>query len=352
MINFRYHLISLTAVFLALGIGIAMGSTVVSEATVNGLRSNLRTVEHNSDTTRAQNKDLRDQLDQQQKQDAELTSVALGPAVADRLEGVPVVVIASKGIDGSSLSAAQTAVTAAGARYEGTLLVDSRLALKGANRARLAELLGVEANDQLPEVLVKRLAAVLRAAAATPSQVARVSGPAAQSPSVTTAPGSTTTVAPSQTGTSPEPSLVTELRKDGFFDFKAPDGGSSADPVLAAPLGGYRYLVVSGPSPEVPNDAFLIPLLRALTAQGPAPVVAASAAQGSDAEAHRVDFLTSLRGDATLDGRLSTVDDLEQYPGLLAVVYALADSGPLGQGRHGHYGVGKGATALLPSVSP
>ncbi|MBV9664035.1 MAG: copper transporter, partial [Actinobacteria bacterium] len=44
MINFRYHLVSLTAVFLALAIGIAMGATVVDQATVKLLRSQLESV--------------------------------------------------------------------------------------------------------------------------------------------------------------------------------------------------------------------------------------------------------------------------------------------------------------------
>ena len=48
MINFRFHLASLIAVFLALAIGIVMGSTVVKEATVKGLRSEIHRVERSS----------------------------------------------------------------------------------------------------------------------------------------------------------------------------------------------------------------------------------------------------------------------------------------------------------------
>ena len=48
MINFRFHLASLIAVFLALAIGIVMGSTVVKEATVKGLRAEIHRVERSS----------------------------------------------------------------------------------------------------------------------------------------------------------------------------------------------------------------------------------------------------------------------------------------------------------------
>ena len=39
MINLRYHIVSIVAVFLALGIGVLMGSTIVDRAIVSTLRS-------------------------------------------------------------------------------------------------------------------------------------------------------------------------------------------------------------------------------------------------------------------------------------------------------------------------
>lgn len=354
MINFRYHIISLTAVFLALGIGIAMGSTVVSKATVSGLRANLRTIEHNSDVTRSENRTLQEQLADYRRQNEALTKLALPAAVRDRLTGVPVVVLASKGIDATSLSNAQSALTDAGARYEGTLLVDKRLDLSGGNATKLATILGIDL-DAAPEAdlrgeLVRRLVEVLRDAAATPSRLGSATT-VTTLPKPDTLPGAVTTTTVAPVGTPTEPPLLTALRDAGFLGFEPPDGGSGSDPVLTAAGGGYRYLVVSGPTPELPNEDFLLPLLRALGADGPVPVVVASAATGDQIAEGRLDFLSELRDDKSLDGRISTVDDLDQYPGLLAVVYGLAEVGPGADGRHGHYGVGKGATALVPSVS-
>jgi hypothetical protein len=37
MINLRYHIVSLTAVFLAIGIGLAFGSSFLDQATVDGI---------------------------------------------------------------------------------------------------------------------------------------------------------------------------------------------------------------------------------------------------------------------------------------------------------------------------
>ena len=44
MINFRFHLVSLIAVFLALGLGILVGSTVVDQGIVNRLDAEISSV--------------------------------------------------------------------------------------------------------------------------------------------------------------------------------------------------------------------------------------------------------------------------------------------------------------------
>ena len=45
MINFRFHIVSLTAVFLALGIGLMLGTTFLDTATVDSLRERQEELE-------------------------------------------------------------------------------------------------------------------------------------------------------------------------------------------------------------------------------------------------------------------------------------------------------------------
>ena len=45
MVNLRYHVVSLVAVFLALGIGIVMGATVIDRVTVDALNNRVHDVE-------------------------------------------------------------------------------------------------------------------------------------------------------------------------------------------------------------------------------------------------------------------------------------------------------------------
>ncbi len=354
MINFRYHVVSLTAVFLALVIGIAMGTTVVSKATVDGLRSNLSRAEAHSDSVNATNhrlsSDLKTVRRDNVKVDAALSERVLGPAVADDLRDVPVLVISSKGISAQALDRTMAALTAAGAQVDGTLLVDDRLALTGDDKTRLAETLQVDVNSNVRRIMLSRLASVL----ATAASMTGVSGASTTTTPSTSVAGPTTTAggpaSPSTTAATPtttlpapeEPGLVTALRSAGFLELKPVNGGSPSDKVLEGT--GYRYVVVSGADPNVPNEDFLDPLITNLAALGPVPLVAVSAA-GDDLGADRDAFLGPLLDDGQVKARISSVDDLERFSGEVGVVYALVE---IGSGRHGHYGLGADATAVLP----
>ena len=60
MINIRYHVYSLVAVFLALAIGVAAGSTVVQRSVVDNLQSTQGRIEQNLDDLEAQNAELQE----------------------------------------------------------------------------------------------------------------------------------------------------------------------------------------------------------------------------------------------------------------------------------------------------
>src|SRR4029077_16774533 len=55
ILNLRYHVVSLVAVFLALGIGVIMGATVIDRVTVDQLRNRLDSVEKSVSQTRKDN---------------------------------------------------------------------------------------------------------------------------------------------------------------------------------------------------------------------------------------------------------------------------------------------------------
>lgn len=116
MFDFRYHALSLVAVFLALGIGIVLGSTagdsVVSQANKD-LRSSLR-----GDLVSAR-QDARDAHSALIQRDRFIDAV-LGPAVAGRLAGERIAIISSGAMPSGLESSVRQAVTAAGGSVDST----------------------------------------------------------------------------------------------------------------------------------------------------------------------------------------------------------------------------------------
>jgi hypothetical protein len=339
VINLRYHIVSITAIFLALAIGIAVGSTFIDKATVETLRRRLDTLEQRAAETEAENDALRDRLSTFDDRQAELADEGSGQLFKGHLQDVPVVIVAARGVDPDSLDGARDAIINAGARFAGVLWATDRLRLENADDVDdLSKVLSLPSDDaeRLRRSVTFRVAALLLDAA---------SGEAVLPPDATTTTSSSTeSTTTTSTEAAAEPPLLQALRGDGFLDYDPPPTSPLDGAIL--PDAGARFLVVGGPGAEVDDAQFLLPLLQALTSRGLAPVVAAQASVGEDADANRTVFVGPVRDDDNLSARMSTVDDLETFAGWAAVVLALEN---LGAGEIGHYGVGDGADRLLPA---
>ena len=139
MINFRFHLASLIAVFLALAIGIVMGSTVVKEATVKGLRAEIHRVERSSNARQRENNALTKQVSDLQK----YVRQAAPHIVLGSLSGVTVGIVAVRGVDGAVARSTAELVQQAGASSPGILWLEPTWSLKNPDDARkLGGLLG------------------------------------------------------------------------------------------------------------------------------------------------------------------------------------------------------------------
>ncbi|MFN8028596.1 MAG: copper transporter, partial [Acidimicrobiia bacterium] len=55
MINFRFHVVSLIAIFLALALGVVIGAGVIDRGVVNTLNDRLDSVEAKSDRIKTEN---------------------------------------------------------------------------------------------------------------------------------------------------------------------------------------------------------------------------------------------------------------------------------------------------------
>jgi hypothetical protein len=121
MIDFRYHLVSIVAVFLALSLGLLLGSTELRPVVQRGL-TGLSKAEQRQISTLLQDKQ------QLQGQISSANQFALANASAtlhDVLAGQRVVLVLGPGAPGSATSGIEQALHTAGAKVTGTLQLES-----------------------------------------------------------------------------------------------------------------------------------------------------------------------------------------------------------------------------------
>jgi hypothetical protein len=305
MINFRFHLVSLIAVFLALGLGILVGSSVVDRAIVDNLEREINNVKNDSNQVRADLK-VRDntlsQLDEYVKKSAAY-------AVDQRLLDVPVAVVAERGVDASIAKATLTMLQASGANVPGVLWLTDKWRLdNAADLAKLQDAAHVSGNN-----------AAVRAAA-----LQLLARRLAQPPT---------------TGRRKTTDILEPLRTAGFLDFS--DGDRSA--LGKFPARAARVVVVTGTNSDLADTDTVVPFVRGLVSANAPSVVAEvyDSHNGASPVPERGASVAPVRGDRVLQQVVSTVDDLELAQGQVSVVIALEQ---LGGGTVGHYGYGQGAS--------
>ncbi|HEV8419795.1 MAG TPA: copper transporter [Actinomycetota bacterium] len=301
MISFRYHLVSIVSVFLALALGVLVGTTVVNQGVIDDL--NNRT---NSAVKRA--KDLETQVGDLQGQVKEWSgfATAVEPLLVEgQLTGTEVVLVTQEGVDPADLERVRRALENAGGKVVAELVITKRMALTDeAARVELAELVGsFQSTDPvgLAEAAAQRLASRL-----------------------TAGPGS------------PDADLIDRLRTAGFLVMRG--GGTPED--IGATFQSVVLLAGGSDARVVDPARFLQPLATSLV-ESSRPLVAAETTQTA------MPFVALIRNDGALDGDLVTVDNADQIPGRVAIVFGLRDllASP---GQGGDYGVKDGASGILP----
>ena len=298
MVNFRFHLVSLTAVFLALGLGLVIGSTVVDRVTVETIERQLDQVRDRADRVNLENEELLARLDRSRQ----FGDQAARRLVEGRLREVPVLVVTAAGGPEDRTVELERALASAGATFAGRLTLTERWRLENEeDAAALAEVAGVTSvrPEAVRRAAMNALATALRNG--TPNE------------------------------------LTPRLVERGFLRYEGP-----SSPFEIAPP-GVRVLAVSDDDVDVANDAGLLPFIHALV-EAEVGVVAAAALEGEEAAVST--FIATIRA-GELANKISTVDNLG-VEGEAAAILALQD---LGAARLGHYGLGEGVDAVLPAAS-
>jgi hypothetical protein len=137
VIDFRYHLVSIIAVFLALAIGLAVGSTALSGKAVEFLNSQERNAVANNAALRKNN----DALTKQLAADQAFAQAASRRLLQGLLAHEKVVLVIAPGADNSVTNGVATALREAGATVTGEVkLSQSFLTTTGANETNMTQL--------------------------------------------------------------------------------------------------------------------------------------------------------------------------------------------------------------------
>jgi hypothetical protein len=313
MINLRYHIVSLVAVFLALALGIVMGSSVLEGGTISVLRKTSDEIKQSNQAYRAENEQLRAQVSQFQR----FGEAALPVLAGGRLKGRSVILLDTNRVDRGVRDAAARAVQAAGAEVEGRITFSTdRLVLDTqGDRTALGGLLDSSQTDPsaLRATLVDHLVARLTSPSKLPQDDQGRLG-----------------------------DVLTGLNRAKFLaGFDLPD--AFAKGATPFPRAGSIFVLVGptdGSTSLIPEE-FLVPLVDRLSERSEAPVAAVEAAVGP------ASWLDAVRADRQVAGRVPTVDDADRVPGQVALVWALQQR--LAGGPVGHYGIKRVRDLLPPS---
>lgn len=312
MVDFRYHLVSIVAVFLALATGIAIGATALNGTVTHQLNTRIRALIAEKDKLRAEYRDV-----QAQNDDTDAFVKAITPGlIANQLKGHTVTVVSLPGADKTSRDQAISAVTAAGATVASQVRITDRV-LDPANATLIKDAVD-EINAELPASLRVKLSGTDDNA-----HFGELLG------SSLTAKGT-------------KPSTAVSVAMRDVLD--ALHEGSLVDFDASPKVAELAVVVGSQPSSGSPQrDAMTISLARSLDEGGGGTVVI-----GPKAAAQSGGSLSAIRGDARAAFIVSTVDGADRPSGTLTLVRALVEQLTL---RAGQYGSGVGATALAPTTA-
>jgi hypothetical protein len=136
---------------------------------------------------------------------------------------------------------------------------------------------------------------------------------------------------------------LVSLTEAGLVSFDTLGGGSVR--LDSWPSAGTRMLLIDGSQAHPAPGTISLPVLRAAAAAGGRLALAEVFRPTATVKA-RGAVVRGVREDAALSRVISTVDDLDDLRGQVALTLAVQE---LGTGRAGHYGEGPGATTQLPT---
>ncbi|MBA2724797.1 MAG: copper transporter [Actinobacteria bacterium] len=322
MIDFRYHLISIIAVLLALSVGVVLGSGALGGPLLNNLEQSVQSL-------RERNRELLDEVSERKSQaeETERFSAEVEPHLVDStLKGVDVVLIHIEDMGGGALDEMRAAIGEAGGSVSTRITLRSRFAISDdISRDSLALAIGSSSGDpeeirtQAAQLLGRRLGE----AGAAPTGGAEV----------------TPTPAPTPTPDKRAEDFLLDLQDQGFIEIDIED--EEDDGRLVAVDATFVLLAGGGEDPPFDVASFVSPLATSLGGGG-APFVIGETSESS------WNVITSVLDASDARDAAATVERVDETSGRVGVILALVE---VLNGEIDHYGYGSGATSVLPEPS-
>lgn len=304
MISFRYHLVSIIAVFLALALGIVVGTTGLNGEILKGLKAEVSSLRAETSTLRAANATLQQQADSADQYVSEYTTKVLDGT----LTGRTVAVISAPGVPSKTQSGIDTAIAAAGGK------ITARLQLTSAyvDPQRGQDIVSLASGDAHPSGL----------------QLPATSDPAILGGDLL--------------------AFVLSGRGIGSDLGKVVAGFTALNMVVvegADPTSAQLAVVVTAGTLAAgdPRAKAMPAVVSAFSQAGLETVVA-----GDTASATGAGLIATIRANSALTRTVSTVDNATTALGQVSTVLALSG---LVVGKAGQYGTGPGVDRLFPAAA-
>ncbi|MEU7908956.1 copper transporter [Actinoplanes sp. NPDC049118] len=308
MINFRYHVVSLTAVFLALAIGLVVGTAALNGPVADTLKDRVDALSKDNSNYREQANQYREELNRTQDFATEVSPALLGGKLAGRKILIMVMPSGQDYAEGVT-----SMLKVAGARITGTVTVQDKFF----DPANAYELLNLADKASQPTVPAEGLP--LNSDGVETSSALLAVALLQQAVPVTT--GDLTAV-------------LTAYTEPGYI--------SVSDNLVP---GAEATVVVSG-LPPVDRDAAkknqnAVTFTTQFAKDRPLVVGGNGIGDGN--------LVAEVRADPTLVKGISTVDNVSTEQGQLATALTVVER--VVAGRVGHYGLSAGATSQVPKAA-
>lgn len=310
MISLRQHALSLAAVFLALAVGVVLGSGFLSDTLLSSLRDEKKDLNTQISGLNDQKNVLNEKLSAANNFDTQL----VGRIVHDALAGKSVVVFRTPDAKDDDVATVSKFIGQAGGTVTGTVSLTQEF-VEANSAEKLQTVVNssvLPAGQQLSTKLVDQ-----GSQAGDLMGIALLANPNPAMPPVDDTQRNT---------------VLAALRDTGFITYQATDHMGAANAAL---------VVTGGALPQDAGNqgASVARFSAALAPHGSGTLLA-----GRDGSATGGAAVAVARADAALNSAISTVDDVDAAPGRITAVLGLHDL--LGGGHAGQYGTGHGATSI------